>query len=150
MDKGVETGPIAIYFGLAYAQAMPHLPKLQSHTHGRQSCYKRVTTNTYNMTIKAICFPLNKINEESLSTVGKRKKKRYKRQVVSEIEIILINNEIKRKMLVYNVQLCYRTKAKEGTTPSTWITSSTAEIPHFERTGLNGLCLNKSFIFNRG
>ena len=109
---------------------------------------RRVAVDTYNITIKAICFLLNKINEESLSTVGK--KKRYKRQVVSEIEIILINSEIKRKMLIYNVQLCYRTKAKERTTPSTWITSSTAEITHFKRTGLDGLCLNKSFIFNRG
>ena len=38
----------------------------------------RVAVDTYNITIKAICFPLNKINEESLSTIGK--KKRYKRQ----------------------------------------------------------------------
>ena len=35
----------------------------------------RVAVDTYNITIKAICFPLNKINEESLSTIGKKKKK---------------------------------------------------------------------------
>ena len=51
-----------------------------------------------------------------------RKKERYKRHVISEItkarkEIILINDEIKRKMLVCRVQLCYRTKAKEGPLP---------------------------------
>ena len=48
----------------------------------------------------------------------------------------MINDEIKRKKLVYRVQLCYRTKAKERTTPSTWITSSAIEIIHFEGTGL--------------
>ena len=37
-----------------------------------QSYYKRVTADTYNMTIMAICFLLNRINEESLSTVGKK------------------------------------------------------------------------------
>ena len=105
--------------------------------------------DTYNMTIMAICFLLNRINEESLSTVGKKKKKQYKRQVVSEIEIILINGEIKRKRLVCRVQLYYKTKAKEGITPSTWITSSIAEIIQCKGTGLNGLCPNKSFIFNR-
>ena len=62
----------------------------------------------------------------------------------------MINGEIKRKRLVFSVQLCYRTKAKEGTTPSTWIISSTVEIIHFEGTGLNDLCLNKSFILTEG
>ena len=52
-------------------------------------------------------------------------------------EIILINNEIKRKRLVCCVQLCYKTKAKEGTTPSTWITLFAIEIIHFARMGLN-------------
>ena len=98
--------------------------------------------DTYSMTIKAIRFPLGKINKESLSKVGKEQ---YKKHVISEItkarkEIILLNSEIKRKMLVCHVQLCYRTKAKEGITPSTWITSSTSKIIHFERTGPNGLC----------
>ena len=84
-----------------------------------------------------------------------REKERYKRHVISEItkarkEIILINGKIKRKRLVYHVQLCYRTKAKEGTTPSMWITSSAAEIIHFARMGLNGLCPNKSFILDKG
>ena len=130
---------------------MPRLSKLWPHAHGSQSCYKRVTTDTYNMTIKAICFPLNRINEEPLSKVGKE---RYKRHVISEItkvrkEIILINYEIRRKRLVCRIQLCYRTKAKEGTTPLTWITLSTAEIIHFKGTGLNGLCPNKSFILNK-
>ena len=51
-----------------------------------------------------------------------RKKERYKRHIISEItkarkEIILINDEIKRKMLVCRVQLCYRTKAREGLLP---------------------------------
>jgi len=82
-------------------------------------------------------------------------KEQYKRHVISEItkarkEIILINGKIKRKRLVYRVQLCYRTKAKEGTTPSTWIILFVVEIIHFEGTGLNGLCPNKSFILNRG
>ena len=82
-------------------------------------------------------------------------KEQYKRHIISEItkvrkEIILINGEIKRKRLVYRVQLCYRTKAKEGTTPSTGTILSAAEIIHFEGTGLNGLCPNKSFILNRG
>ena len=81
-------------------------------------------------------------------------KEQYKRHVISEItkarkEIILINDEIKRKMLVCRVQLCYRTKVKEGTTPSTWITSSVVEIIHFEGTDLNDLCPNKSFILNK-
>ena len=84
-----------------------------------------------------------------------REKERFKRHVISEItrvreEIILINSKIKRKRLVCRVQLCYRTKAKEGTTPSTWITSSTTEFIHFAGTGLNGLCPNKSFILNKG
>ena len=130
---------------------MPRLLKFWSHTHGRRSYYKRVTADTYNTTIKAICFQLNIINEESLSKVGKEQ---YKRHVISEItkarkEIILINSEIKRKRLVCCVQLGYRTKAKEGTTPSTWITSSAAEIIHFKGIGLNGSCPNKSFILNR-
>ena len=83
-----------------------------------------------------------------------REKERFKRHVISEItrvreEIILINRKIKRKRLVCRVQLYYKTKAKEGITLSTWITSSIAEIIQFEGTGLNGLCPNKSFIFNR-
>ena len=60
--------------------------------------------DTYSMTIKAIRFPLDKINKESLSKVGKE---RYKKHVISEIakaakarkEIISINSEIKRKRL---------------------------------------------------
>ena len=48
-----------------------------------------------------------------------REKERYKRHIISEItnarkEIILINGKIKRKRLVCRVQLCYKTKAKEG------------------------------------
>ena len=51
-----------------------------------------------------------------------RKKEQYKRHVISEItkvrkEIILINDEIKRKRLGCRVQLCYRTKAREGPLP---------------------------------
>ena len=75
-------------------------------------------TDTYSMTIKAIRFPLDKINKESLSKVGKE---RYKKHVISEIakarkKIILINSEIKRKRLVCCVQLCYKTNTKEGNT----------------------------------
>ena len=112
-------------------------------------------TNTYSITIKAIRFPLDKINEESLSKVGKE---RYKKHIISEIakarkEIISINNEIKRKSLVYCIQLCYRTNTKEETTSSMWITlqeNLVVEIIHFEGMSLNGLCPNKSFIFNKG
>ena len=83
-----------------------------------------------------------------------REKERFKRHVISEItrvreEIILINSKIKRKRLVCRIQLCYTTKAKEGTTPLTWITLSAAEIIHFKGTGLNDLCPNKSFILNK-
>ena len=83
-----------------------------------------------------------------------RKKERFKRHVISEItkmrkEIILINGEIKSNKLVCRVQLCYRTKAKKGTTSSTWITLFAAEIIHFMGTSLNGLCPNKSFIIDR-
>ena len=72
-------------------------------------------TDTYSMTMKAIYFPLDKINKESLSKVGK---KQYKKHVISEIakarkEIISIYSEIKRKRLVCRVQLCYRTNTKE-------------------------------------
>ena len=73
LDKRVKTDPIAVHLGLACAQAMPPFPKLRLHTHGKWNYYKKVTTNTYNMTLKAICFPLSKINEESLSKVVKRK-----------------------------------------------------------------------------
>ena len=108
----------------------------------------------YSITIKATHFPLDKINEESLSKVGKE---RYKKHVISEIakaieEIISINSEIKRKSLVYCIQLCYRTNTKEGTTSSMWITSQenlVVEIIHFKGTDLNGLCPNKFFILNR-
>ena len=53
-----------------------------------------------------------------------RKRERFKRHVISDItktrnEIILINGEIKRNKLVCRVQLCYKTKAKKGTTSST-------------------------------
>ena len=109
---------------------------------------------TYSMTIKAIRFPLDKINKESLSKVGKEQ---YKKHIISEIakarkEIILINSEIKRKMLVCRVQLCYRTNTKEGTASSTWITSQdnpAVEIIHFKGMDLNGLCPSKFFILNR-
>ena len=113
--------------------------------------------DTYSMTIKAIRFPLGKINKESLSKVGKEQ---YKKHVISEItkarkEIILLNSEIKRKMLVCRVQLCYKvnTKGGGGTTSSTWITSQenpALEITHFKGTDLNGLCPNKFFILHRG
>ena len=84
-----------------------------------------------------------------------KEKERYKRHVISEItkartEIILINGKIKRKRLVRRVQLCYETKAKEGTTPLTWITSSTTKIIHFAEMGLNCSCPKKSFILDRG
>ena len=74
--------------------------------------------DTYSMTIKAICFPLDKINKGSLSKVGKEQ---HKKHVISEIakerkEIISINSEIKRKRLVCRVQLCYKANTKEGTT----------------------------------
>ena len=51
-------------------------------------------TNTYSVTIKAIHFPLDKVNKESLSKVGEE---RYKKHVISEIakarkEIISINS----------------------------------------------------------
>ena len=104
------------------------------------------------MIIRAIHFLLDKINNDSLSKVGKEQ---YKKHVISEItktrkEIILINGEIKRKRFICHVLLCYKTKAKEGTTLLMWITSSAVEIIHFEGTGLNGLCPNKSFILNSG
>ena len=54
---------------------------------------------------------------------------------------------------VCRVQLYYGTKAKEGTISSTRMTSQdnpVVEIIHFERTSLNGLCLIKFFILNRG
>ena len=38
--------------------------------------------DTYNMTIKTICFLLDKLNKESLSKVGKEQ---YKKHVISEI-----------------------------------------------------------------
>ena len=87
--------------------------------------------------IKAIHFPLDKINKESLSKAGKE---RYKKHVISEIEkarkeIILINSEIKRKRLVCRVQLCYKTNTKKGTTSSMWIISKenpAVEIIHFK------------------
>ena len=71
--------------------------------------------DTYSMTIKAICFLLDKINKGSLS------KEQHKKHVISEIakarkEIISINSEIKKKRLVCCVQLCYKTNTKEGTT----------------------------------
>ena len=155
MDKRAGISLIATHLGPACAQTMSRLPKLWSHAHGRQNCYRSVMAGTYNMTIKAIRFPLDKINKESLSKVGK---KRYKKHVISEIakarkEIISINSEIKRKRLVCHVQLCYRTNTKKRTTSSTWITSQenpAIEIIHFKRTDLNGLCPNKLFILNRG
>ena len=58
--------------------------------------------DTYSMTMKAICFPLDKINKESLSKVGK---KRYKKHGISEI-VEARYSEIKRKRLVCRVQLC--------------------------------------------
>ena len=59
------------------------------------------------MTIKAIHFPLGKINNDSLSKIGKEQ---YKKHVISEItnarnEIILINSKIKRE----KVSLSYPT-----------------------------------------
>ena len=118
MDKRVGTGSIATHLGPACTQTMPRLSKLWSHAHGRQNCYKKVMVDTYSMTIKAICYPLDKINKGSLSKVGKEQ---HKKHVISEIakarkEIISINSEIKRKRLVYCVQLCYKTNTKEGTT----------------------------------
>ena len=76
----------------------PVCQKLWSHAHGRRDCYRRVVADVYSMTIKAICFPLGKINNDSLSKIGKEQ---YKKHVISEItktrkEIILINSEIKR------------------------------------------------------
>ena len=55
--------------------------------------------NVYSITIKAIRFLLGKINNDSLSKIGKEQ---YKKHVISEItkarkEIILINSEIKRE-----------------------------------------------------
>ena len=55
--------------------------------------------DTYSMTIKAIHFPLGKINNDSLSKVGKEQ---YKKRVINEVtkvrkEMILINSEIKRE-----------------------------------------------------
>ena len=155
LDKRVVTGPIITHLSLACVQTIPRLPKLWSHAHGRQSCYRRVMADTYSMTIKAIRFPLDKINNESLSKVGKE---RYKKHVISEIakarkEIISINSEIKRKRLGCCVQLCYRTNTKKGTTSSTWITlqeNPTIEIIHFKGTNLNDLCPRKFFILNRG
>ena len=155
LDKRVGIGLIATHFGPACTQTIPRLLKLWSHAHGRQSCYRRIMADIYNMKIKAIRFLLDKINKESLSKLGKE---RYKKHVISEIakarkEIILINSEIKRKMLVCRVQLCYRTNTKKGTTSSTWIISQenlVAEIIHFEGTDLNGLCPSKFFILNRG
>ena len=65
-----------------------------------------------------------------------------------------MSNEIKEgKRLVCRVQLCYKTKTREGTTSSTWVTlkeDHIVEIIHFEGMSLNGLCPNKSFILNRG
>ena len=57
--------------------------------------------DAYNMTIKAICFLLGKINNDSLSKIGKEQ---YKKHVIIEItkarkEIILINSEIKREKI---------------------------------------------------
>ena len=54
--------------------------------------------DAYNMTIKAIRFLLGKINNDSLSKIGKEQ---YKKPVILENtkarkEIILINSEIKR------------------------------------------------------
>ena len=125
LNKRVGIDPIATHLGPDCAQTMPCLPKLWSHAHGSQSCYRRVMADTYSMTMKAICFPLDKINKESLSKVGKEW---YKKHVRSEIakarkEIISINSEIKRKKLVCRIQLCYKTNTKEGTTSSMWITS---------------------------
>ena len=56
-------------------------------------------SDAYNMIIKAIRFPLGKINNDSLSKIGKEQ---YKKNIISEItkarkEIILINSKIKRE-----------------------------------------------------
>ena len=155
LDKRVGIGQITTHLGLACVQTIPRLSKLWSHAHGRRSCYRRVMADTYSMTIKTIRFPLDKINKESLSKVGKEW---YKKYVITEIakarkEIISIDSEIKRKMLVCRVQLCYRTNTKKGTTSSMWITlqeNPTVEIIHFEETDLNGLCPNKFFILTKG
>ena len=56
-NKRVRIGPIVTHPGPACAQIMSHLPKLWSHAHGRQNCYRRVTTNKCNkMMIKEIHY----------------------------------------------------------------------------------------------
>ena len=77
----------------------PVCQKLWSRAHGRRDCYRRVVSDAYNMIIKAIRFPLGKINNDSLSKIGKEQ---YKKNVISEItkarkEIILTNSKIKRE-----------------------------------------------------
>ena len=64
---------------------------------------------------------------------------------------IIMRSKKKDQSVVFSCAT--RIKTKEGTTALTQTTSQenpTVEIIYFERTGLNDLCPNKSFILNRG
>ena len=104
-----ELRPVQLQLTLVWLmhKLCPVCQKLWSRAHDRRDCYKRVVADTYSMTIKAIHFPLGKINNDSLSKIGKEQ---YKKHVISEItnarnEIILINSKIKRE----KVSLSYPT-----------------------------------------